>query len=63
MLKCGWGEKKMKMKKEENIIKYKIWEIVKYEKIQILEFNKILWKYNIIIWENNKYFIVKKCSY
>jgi len=25
LAQCGWGEKKMKKKKEENIIKCKIW--------------------------------------
>ena len=63
LAQCGWGEKKMKKKKEENVIKYKIWEIVKYDKMKILVFDKILEKYNIIILENDKYFIVKKCSY
>ena len=49
----------MKKKKEENVIKYKISEIVKCEKMKILIFNKILEKDNIIILENDKYFIVK----
>ena len=25
LLRCGWGEKKMKKKKEESVIKYKMW--------------------------------------
>ena len=45
------------------MIKYKLWEIVKCDKMKILVFDKILWKDNIIILENDKYFIVKKCSY
>jgi hypothetical protein len=49
LLQCGWGERKMKKKKKENVIKYKIWEIVKYDKMKILMFDKILWKDNIII--------------
>jgi len=52
----------MKSNKEENVIKCKISEIVKCEKMKILIFNKILEKDNIIISENYKYFIVKKCS-
>jgi hypothetical protein len=42
LAQCGWGERKMKKKKEENMIKYKIWEIVKCDKMKILVFNKIL---------------------
>jgi hypothetical protein len=53
----------MKKKKEENVIKCKILEIVKCEKMKILVFNKISEKDNIIILENDKYFIAKKCSY
>ena len=32
LLQCGWGERKMKKKKEENVLKYKILEIVKCDK-------------------------------
>ena len=62
LLQCGWGEKKMKKKKEENVIKYEMWENEKCEKMKMWVFDKILEKDNIIISENYKYFIVKKCS-
>ena len=40
LLQCGWGEKKMKKEKRENMIKMKIIkyeDIVKYDKIKILK--------------------------
>ena len=63
LLQCGWGERKDEKQEKKKMIKYEIWGIVKCDKMKILVFIKILENYNIIILENDKYFIVKKCSY
>ena len=41
-----------KKRKERILIKYKIWEIVKYGKVKLWVFDKILEKDNNIILEN-----------
>ena len=42
LAQCGWGEKKMKYNKRKKGNKMIIWEIVKYEKMKILVFNRLL---------------------
>ena len=51
----------MKKEKKDKVL-YNIMKVLKYDKIKIIVFYKILRKHYNIIFNIIKYFIVKKCS-